>query len=104
MALTITDANFSEFLASDKPLVVDFWATWCGPCKMMGPIVESLAEKFDGQVNIGKLNVDENDETCDAFGIRSIPTLIFFKNGEVVDRVVGVIPQNELEARIQKLI
>lgn len=104
MALEINDSNFKEYLNADKPLLVDFWAPWCGPCKMMGPVVERIAEKYAAQVNVGKLNVDDNGDTCDEYGIRNIPTLLLFKGGELVDRIVGLVPEQELEAHIQKLL
>lgn len=103
MTLEITDANIQELLAEGKPLVVDCWAPWCGPCKMMLPIVEELAEEFDGQVLIGKMNVDENPDTCDDYGIMNIPTMLFFKNGELVDRHVGACRKPELQAKIAAL-
>ena len=101
MALEINDSNFDEIvLKSDKPVLVDFWAEWCGPCRMVGPIVEELAKDFDGKAIIGKVNVDENMETAGKFGIRNIPTLLVFKNGEVVDKQVGVAPKNVLADKI----
>lgn len=104
MALAITDANFKEYLNADKPLVVDFWAEWCGPCRMIGPWVEELATAYASQVNIGKLNVDENDEVCAEFGIRNIPTILFFKGGQLVDKQVGAAPKNQLEEKIKNLL
>jgi thioredoxin 1 len=89
----ITDANFQEIINSDKPVLVDFWAEWCGPCLMLGPTVEELAEEMDGKAIIGKLNVDANPNVTSQFGIRSIPTLLVFKNGQVVGKQVGVVPK-----------
>ncbi len=101
MALELNDSNFEELvLKSDKPVLVDFWAEWCGPCRMVGPIVEELAKDFDGKAVIGKLNVDENMSVSAQFGIRNIPTLLVFKNGEVVDKQVGVAPKNVLADKI----
>ncbi len=104
MALVITDSNIQELLSSEKPLVVDFWAPWCGPCVAVGPVVEELAEAYEGKVNIGKLNVDENDETCSQFGIRNIPTILFFKNGQLVDKHVGSATKAVLAQKIDALL
>ena len=104
MALTITDTNFEELVKGDKLLVVDFWAEWCGPCLMIGPLIEELASEYEGKVVIGKLNVDENDEVVGQFGIRSIPTILFFKNGKVVDKHVGAAQKSVLEEKIKALL
>lgn len=101
MAVELTDANFEELvLKSDKPVLVDFWAEWCGPCRMVGPIVEELASEYDGKAVIGKVNVDDNREVSSKFGIRNIPTLLIFKGGEVVDKQVGVAPKSVLAGKI----
>lgn len=101
-ALEITDANFSEIVEnSDKTItLVDFWAEWCGPCRLVGPVVEKLAGDFDGKATIGKVDVDANPETAVKFGIRSIPTLLFFQDGKMVDRVVGAVPEATLKAKL----
>ncbi len=104
MALTITDSNFDQLLAEGKPMVVDFWATWCGPCKKIGPYIEELAEQYANQVIIGKVDVDENDQLAIRFGIRNIPTILFFRNGEVADKQIGAAPKAALEAKIQSLL
>ncbi|WP_028668808.1 thioredoxin [Runella zeae] len=104
-ALEITDANFAEVVEnSDKPVLVDFWAEWCGPCRMVGPVVEKIAEAYEGQAVVGKVDVDMNPETAMKFGIRSIPTLLFFRNGQLVDRVVGAVPQVTLEDKLKAQI
>ena len=105
MALAITDATFDEVvLQSDKPVLLDFWAEWCGPCRMVGPVVERIAEAYEGQAVVGKVDVDMNPETAMKFGIRSIPTLLFFKNGQLVDRVVGAASQVVLEDKLKAQI
>lgn len=96
MTLEITDANIQELLASGKPLVVDCWAPWCGPCKMMLPIVDELAADYEGRINVGKLNVDENEDTCEEYGVMNIPTMLFFKDGQLVNRHVGACRKPEL--------
>jgi thioredoxin 1 len=93
-----TDNNFdSEALKADKPVLVDFWAPWCAPCRMVGPIIEELATSYTGKVKIGKLNTDDNPNIASRYGIMSIPTILLFKNGEIVDRVVGVVPKKDFE-------
>lgn len=104
MALQMTDANFNELLNSGKPLVVDFWAEWCGPCRMVAPIIEELAEEYGDRVLIGKMDVDKNDEVCAQFGIRNIPTILFFKNGQLVDKQVGAAQKAALAAKIDALL
>jgi len=104
MAKEITDSNFKDLISSDKPLVVDFWAPWCGPCKMLGPVIDELSDEFEGKAIIGKMNVDENSEVSSQFGIRSIPTILFFKNGEQVDKVVGLLTKPALEEKIKSLL
>ncbi len=100
MALELTEANFEEVIASDKPVLVDFWAEWCGPCRMVGPIVEELANDYDGKAIVGKVNVDHNPGISSKYGIRNIPTILFFKNGEIVDKSVGAVPKNVLAEKI----
>ena len=98
--IEITDANFNEILNTEKPVLVDFWAEWCGPCKMIGPIVKQLAEEYEGKAVIGKVNVDENPNTAAQFGIRSIPTLLVFKGGEIVDKQIGAVPKAVLAGKL----
>ena len=104
MALELTGGNIKEIINSGKPVVVDFWAEWCGPCRMVGPIVEELAKEFDGQVVVGKMDVDENVETPNEYGIRNIPTILFFKDGQVVDKQIGATQKAVLAAKIQALL
>jgi len=104
MALQITDSNFKEYINSGKPLVLDFWAEWCGPCRMVAPIIDELAEAYKEQVNIGKIDVDDNNDVSTEFGIRNIPTILFFKDGKLVDKQVGAIPKAAIEAKIKALL
>ena len=105
MAKEITVANFeTEVLKSEKPILIDFWATWCGPCMRQGPIVEELAEEFSGKVEIGKLNVDDNINTPNEYGIRNIPTILFFKDGKMVDKQIGATPKASLKAKVEALL
>lgn len=101
MAINVTDANFEEVvLKSDKPVLVDFWAEWCGPCRMVGPVVEELAGEYEGKAVVGKVNVDENPEITAKYGIRNIPTILFFKDGEVVDKTVGALSKGKLSEKL----
>lgn len=104
MALEITDNNYKELLAEGKPVVIDFWAPWCGPCKMVAPIIEELAAEYEGKVIIGKCDVDENSDMPVEFGIRSIPTVLFFKGGELVDKQVGSAPKPTYVSKIEALL
>lgn len=105
MALAITDANFDEIvLKSDKPVLLDFWAEWCGPCRMVGPFVEQIAQEFEGKAVVGKVDVDSNPGVASRFGIRNIPTILFFKNGEVADKQVGAVPKASLIAKLEALL
>jgi len=104
MALEFTDQNIKDVVNSGKPVVIDFWAEWCGPCRIIGPSIEELSNEFAGQVEIGKLNVDDNPETAEAFGIRNIPTILFIKNGQVVDKQIGAAPKAAIAAKVQSLL
>lgn len=105
MAIEFTDANFEALaLKSDKPVIVDFWAVWCGPCRIVGPIVEEIGNDFGDKAVVGKLDVDHNPETARKFGIRNIPTILFFKNGEVVDKQVGSVPKQVLVNKLEALL
>lgn len=103
--IELSDAEFeTEVVNSDKPVLIDFWAPWCGPCRMVSPLVEEIAEEFSGQVKVAKLNVDDNPQTTMKFGIRSIPTIILFKDGEVLDQIIGAVPKSELENLVNKAL
>ncbi|WP_420148919.1 thioredoxin [Spirosoma sp.] len=100
-AVEATDANFNDLINSDKPVLVDFWAEWCGPCKMIGPVVEQLAGEYEGKAVVAKMDVDQHSQVPAKFGIRSIPTLMIFKKGQLVDKVIGAVPRNVLEQKLQ---
>src|ERR1035437_9195865 len=105
MAIEITDANFEEIvIKSTKPVLVDFWAEWCGPCRMVGPVVEELAKEYDGKVIIGKMDVDNNVDTPNEYGIRNIPTILFFKDGQLVDKQIGATQKAALVAKVEALL
>lgn len=104
MALQITDANFEEYANAGKPMVLDFWAEWCGPCRMVSPIIDELSKEYEGRVTIGKVNVDENDIVVGQFGIRNIPTVLFFKDGKLVDKVVGATTKDKYIEKIDSLL
>ena len=106
MALvTITDDNFEEeVLKSDKPVLIDFWATWCGPCRMIAPIVEEMSAEYDGKAKIGKLDVDSNQQTSIKYGVRSIPTLLLFKDGELKETIIGAVPKAHLVSKLESVL
>ncbi len=105
MALEITDSNFEEtVLKSDKPVMVDFWAAWCGPCRMVGPIIDELSDEYEGKAVVGKVDIDSNQQYAAQFGVRNIPTVLVFKNGELVDRKVGVSSKNDYAQALDNLI
>ncbi len=103
-AIEITDANFDQIIASDQPVLIDFWADWCAPCKMIAPVVEELAGDFQGKAVVGKLDVQENSVVPSRYGIRNIPTLLVFKNGQLVDKQVGVVPKTVLAQKLNNAI
>ncbi len=100
--ITATDANFdAEVINSDKPVLVDFWATWCGPCRMIAPVIEEIASEYEGKAKVAKLDVDANPQVSMKYGIRSIPTLLIFKNGQVVDQIVGAVPKGVIDGKLK---
>jgi thioredoxin 1 len=105
MTIEVTDSNFEEVVInSDKPVIVDFWAEWCGPCRMIGPIVKEISEEYAGKALVGKVDVDSNPQTQAKFGIRNIPTVLFFKGGQIVDKQVGAVPKSVLTSKLEALL
>jgi thioredoxin 1 len=104
MEVTITKENFAELKAGNLPLVVDFWATWCGPCRMVAPIIEELAKQYDGKIVVGKCDVEDNEDLAAEFSIRNIPTILFFKNGEVVDKLIGAQSKAKFEEKFEAML
>lgn len=104
MEITITTENFEQLLNSEQPLVVDMWATWCGPCRMLGPIISELASDYEGRIAVGKCDVEDNDDLAIRFGVRSVPTILFFKNGELVDKFVGATNKATLDEKFKALL
>ena len=104
MALQITDSNFNEYASAGKLMVLDFWAEWCGPCRMVSPIIDELSNEYEGRVIVGKMDVDNNDEVVSQFGIRNIPTVLFLKNGQVVDKIVGATSKDKFVSKIEALL
>ena len=105
MALEFTDANFEDLvIKSDKPVIVDFWAVWCGPCRIVGPVVQEIGEEYTDKAVVGKLDVDHNPESAKKYGIRNIPTILYFKNGEVVDKQVGAVPKQVIAGKLDALL
>jgi thioredoxin 1 len=103
MEVTITSENFESLKNGQKPLVIDFWATWCGPCRMVAPIISEMAEKYDGRIVVGKCDVEESEDLAAEFGIRNIPTVLFMKNGEVVDKLVGAVSKQKFDEKFEAL-
>ncbi len=104
MALVINQNNFEELLAGDQLVVIDFWAEWCGPCRAITPVIEKLAEEYEGRVAIGKCNVEDNDDIVAKYGVRNIPTIIFLKGGQQVDKQVGMVNEEAIRAKIEKML
>ena len=104
MEVQITTENFESLKNGQLPLVVDFWATWCGPCRMIAPVIEELAKEYDGRIVVGKCDVEENDDIAMEFGIRNIPTILFFKNGQVVDKMVGAASKAKIQEKFEALL
>ena len=100
----ITEQNFAEIVAANKSLMIDFWATWCGPCRMLAPTVDAIASEYEGKVAVGKCDVDDAQELAIQLGIRNIPTLVFFKDGKVVDRLVGLVSKQDLEKKLVEIV
>ncbi len=104
MEVNITSENFETLKNGEQPLVVDFWATWCGPCRMVGPVISELAEAYDGRITVGKCDVEEEEELAAEFGIRNIPTIMFFKGGQMVDKMVGAQPKAKIQEKFEALL
>ena len=104
MEVKITSENFESYKKGNLPLVVDLWATWCGPCKMIGPIISELANDYDGKIIVGKCNIEDNEDVAIEYGVRNIPTILFFKNGKLVDKFVGAAPKEKLDSKFKELL